>query len=65
MSLHGLKFIKRSVVFGCLGVDELCELGEGDFREVAFDEGSSMNPWATGGDGLPQSGATDREAVEK
>jgi len=29
-------------------VDELCELGEGDFREVAFDEGSSMNPWATG-----------------
>jgi len=37
----------------------------GTFREAVFDEGGSVNPGATRGNGLPQSGAADREAVEK
>ena len=36
--------------------DESDELGEGDFREVAFADGSPMKPRATGGNGLPQVG---------
>jgi hypothetical protein len=49
------KFIKfLQLIF--LSRDELDELGEGDFREVAFADGSLMKPRATGGNGLPQVG---------
>jgi hypothetical protein len=41
-------FIRLSVVFSCLVWMNSVSLARGTFREVAFDEGSSMNPWATG-----------------
>jgi len=40
-------------------MDELCELGEGDSREVVFADGSSMKPRATGGMGSRRTGTTD------
>jgi hypothetical protein len=40
-----------------LSGDESDELGEGDFREVAFADGSSMKPRATEGMGSRRSGA--------
>ena len=38
-------------------MDESDELGEGDFREVAFADGSPMKPRATEGMGSRRSGA--------
>jgi hypothetical protein len=50
------KFIKfLQLIF--LSRDELDELGEGDFREVAFADGSLMKPRATEGMGSRRSGA--------
>jgi len=40
-------------------MDELYELGEGDSREVAFADGSSMKPQVTGGTGSRRTGTTD------
>jgi len=50
------KFIKfLQLIF--LSRDDLDELGEGDFYEVAFADGSSMKPRATEGMGSRRSGA--------
>jgi len=58
------KFIKfLQLIF--LSRDELDELGEGDFREVAFADGSSMKPRATGGWAPAGRGLADRGAVER
>jgi hypothetical protein len=58
------KFIKfLQLIF--LSRDESDELGEGDFREVAFVDGSLMKPWATGEMGSRSRGLADRGAVER
>jgi hypothetical protein len=48
-----------------LSRDESDELGEGDFREVAFADGSSMKPRATEGMRSRSRGLADRGAVER
>jgi hypothetical protein len=47
-----------------LSRDESDELGEGDFREVAFADGNPMKPRATEG-WAPAGRPADRRAVER